>query len=93
MLLVTTDVICDDQCDVYVELQGIIKDKVLVCVLQEPEENPSGVARAEPFIGRKANEMFSFLLSQYRIKPEFDASLATKEEEMVHKSQRSGVIA
>lgn len=30
----------------------------------EPELNPSGCARAEPFISRKPFEMFSFLLSR-----------------------------
>ena len=32
---------------------------------EEPEVNPSGCARAEPFISRRPFEMFSFLLSRY----------------------------
>ena len=55
-------------------------------------ENPSGVARSEPFVGRKNQEMFSFLLSQYRIKPQLPSPLAPKDEDMVLKSQRSGGI-
>lgn len=46
MLLVTTDVICDDQCEVYVELQGIIKDSGLCAAGAggEPEWSCTGGA-------------------------------------------------
>ena len=37
--------------------------------VQEPEENPTGSARSQPFVTRKQPEMFSFLLSRHRRRP------------------------
>lgn len=58
-------------------------------VHQEPEENPSGCIRSEPFDSRNPYEMFSFLLSRYRLRPKRNGATKQKEEETMLKSQRS----
>ncbi|XP_060073553.1 uncharacterized protein LOC132553337 [Ylistrum balloti] len=54
---------------------------------EEPPENPTGCIRTEGYHGRKPFDMFSFLMSTYRRKP--DPVLAGKSDvEMNLKSQR-----
>ena len=53
---------------------------------QEPEENLYGCARGEPFLERKRRDMFSFLLSKYRILSSKKED--SRDEDVLHKSQR-----
>ena len=48
--------------------------------------NPTGCIRTEPFDGRKPYDMFSFLMSRYRLLPK--KSSDTGDTEMIQKSQR-----
>lgn len=43
---------------------------------EEPPENPNGCARAEPFVSRKPYDIFSFLMSQYRLPPSYITNAA-----------------
>lgn len=53
---------------------------------QELAVNPSGCIRTEPFSTRKPYDMFSFLMSRYRKRPQ--SNTATGDEEMALKSSR-----
>eukprot|EP00106_Octopus_bimaculoides_P022470 XP_014789912.1 PREDICTED: uncharacterized protein LOC106883428 isoform X2 [Octopus bimaculoides] len=53
---------------------------------QEPTETSSGCIRTEPFSTRKPYDMFSFLMSRYRNRPQ--SNHATGDEEMALKSSR-----
>ena len=52
---------------------------------QEPEENPTGAARSEPFENPKLeHDMFGFLLSRYRPNPKTLLERSEKEEETLY---------
>ncbi|GAB1603167.1 histone-lysine N-methyltransferase 2A-like isoform X2 [Argonauta hians] len=53
---------------------------------KEPTETSSGCIRTEPFSSRKPYDMFSFLMSRYRNRPQ--SNHATGDEEMALKSSR-----
>jgi len=52
------------------------------------EESEYGCCRAEPFTCRKPYEMFSFLLSRYRAKPEYDPNATHTDDVLTNNSQR-----
>ena len=52
-------------------------------------ESEFGCCRAEPFTCRKPYEMFSFLLSRYRVKPEYDPYTPRTDVSLTNNSQRS----
>ena len=51
-------------------------------------ESEFGCCRAEPFTCRKPYEMFSFLLSRYRLKPEYDPNRPCTDDSLANHSQR-----
>ena len=58
-------------------------------ILQELIINPEGAARCLPFTTRKPYDIFSFLMSRHRKKPDRETvNSRGKEEEMEHKSSR-----
>jgi hypothetical protein len=51
-------------------------------------ECANGCSRAEPFTDRKPYEMLSFLLSRYRVKPEYDPMAVRPDDVFTNNSQR-----
>ena len=64
----------------------VLVTDLLLIVLKEPAENPTGCIRSEPYESRKPFDIFSFLMSQYRQMP--NSSESKNDVEMVHKSAR-----
>ncbi|ESO93732.1 hypothetical protein LOTGIDRAFT_209271 [Lottia gigantea] len=55
---------------------------------EEPVINPSGCIRTEPYTSRKPSDMFSFLMSKHRQRPQVDDKPVEVCNEMIHKSSR-----
>ncbi|KAK6172193.1 hypothetical protein SNE40_015908 [Patella caerulea] len=55
---------------------------------EEPAVNPSGSIRSEPYSSRKPSDMFSFLMSKHRLRPQIDEKSSELCNEMIHKSSR-----
>jgi len=61
-----------------------------LCVCEQFDliESEYGCCRAEPFMCRKPYEMFSFLLSRYRMKPEYDPNAPLTDASLTNHAQR-----
>jgi len=59
-----------------------------MCAQYDLVESEFGCCRAEPFTCRKPYEMFSFLLSRYRVKPEYDPNAPRTDDSLANHARR-----
>ena len=64
-----------------------------MCAQFDLVESEFGCCRAEPFMCRKPYEMFSFLLSRYRVKPEYDPNAPLTDATLTNHAQRSVTLS
>lgn len=55
---------------------------------EEPEINASGCARSEVFTERQPHEMFAFLLSKHRPRPQVEVNTAAQDDQLLSTASR-----